>query len=148
MGKRLLVCGGRDFGDLLSITREHPLWDKRKKEYQFVHRILDELTILQQTDDPSTWLPENGTFIIQGGAKGADAAAHDWAVVNWVPQDEYPADWKKHGRRAGFLRNLEMLEKGKPDLVVAFPGGRGTSMMIELAKNAGVPVKQIEYTDG
>lgn len=148
MGKRILVCGGRTFGELASINRQNPEWDKREKEYKMVFSWLDRLTIPNPTEDPETWLPEDGTVIIQGGAKGADAAAHDWAVCNWVPMEEYPADWGKHGKRAGYIRNVEMLEKGKPDLVLAFPGGKGTEMMVKLAVAAGVPVHKIEYTNG
>ena len=38
-----------------------------------------------------------------------------------------------------------MLDEGKPDLVVAFPGGTGTADMIRRAKKAGVEVKEIKY---
>jgi hypothetical protein len=58
-----------------------------------------------------------------------------------VPIDVYVAQWKKHGRAAGPIRNQRMLDKGKPDLVVAFPGGRGTADMIRRAERAGVPVR-------
>ena len=44
------------------------------------------------------------------------------------------------GRKAGPIRNQRMLDEGKPDLVVAFPGGKGTNGMIDLARNAGVRV--------
>jgi hypothetical protein len=51
-----------------------------------------------------------------------------------------PAEWKKHGKRAGPLRNMRMLEEWKPDGVAAFPGGSGTADMIAQARNAGVKV--------
>jgi hypothetical protein len=44
-----------------------------------------------------------------------------WAGAAAVPIDVYVAQWKKHGRAAGPIRNQRMLDKGKPDLVVAFP---------------------------
>jgi hypothetical protein len=51
---------------------------------------------------------------------------------------------KKHGRAARPIRNQRMLDEGKPDLVVAFPGGRGTTDMIRRAERAGVPVRQVQ----
>lgn len=58
---------------------------------------------------------------------------------------EFPADWDKYGKRAGYLRNVQMLDEGKPDLVVAFPGGKGTAMMVKLAKERGVRVIEYAY---
>ena len=60
----------------------------------------------------------------------------------------YPADWDTHGRGAGPIRNKQMLEEGKPDLVIAFPGGKGTANMIGQAKEAGIPVREIEAKVG
>ena len=58
----------------------------------------------------------------------------------------YPANWKKHGRAAGPIRNKQMLEEAKPDLVIAFPGGAGTANMVKQAREAGVKV-EIIYAD-
>ncbi len=69
--------------------------------------------------------------------------AGEWADCNWVQSKEYPAQWEKYGRRAGYLRNKQMLEEGKPELVIAFPGGVGTRMMVQLAKTAGVEVIEV-----
>lgn len=57
----------------------------------------------------------------------------------------FPAEWNKYGKKAGYIRNAQMLEIGKPDLVLAFWDGvsRGTKMMIDLAKKAGVEVRII-----
>jgi hypothetical protein len=51
-----------------------------------------------------------------------------------------PAEWKKHGDRAGPIRNRAMLDLGKPELVVAFEGGTGTMNMTAAATAAGVKV--------
>jgi predicted Rossmann-fold nucleotide-binding protein len=56
--------------------------------------------------------------------------------VMHVEHEDYPADWTKHGKSAGFVRNKQMLEEGKPDVVIAFPGGTGTAMMIKLVEEA------------
>lgn len=80
------------------------------------------------------------TFVIEGGASGADKAAAKWAYYNEVPNRCFPADWKAHGRAAGPIRNKQMLEVGKPDVVIAFPGGKGTENMVKQAEKAGVKV--------
>ena len=78
------------------------------------------------------------TEVIQGGATGADALAAQWAkarkVVGLVT---CKADWAKHGKAAGPIRNQHMLDTRKPDLVVAFPGGNGTRDMIDRAHSQG-----------
>lgn len=88
--------------------------------------------------------------IIEGGARGADAIAAGWAVETQgaraaVALESFPADWNKHGKGAGPIRNQKMLDEGKPDLVLAFhtdPGlGKGTADMVRRAKKAGVPVE-------
>jgi hypothetical protein len=48
------------------------------------------------------------------------------------------ADWEKLGRSAGPIRNQAMLDEGRPDLVVAFPGHHGTADMVRRARAAGV----------
>jgi YspA, cpYpsA-related SLOG family len=77
---------------------------------------------------------------MQGGARGADALAKDWAMTHPdIKRFEIKADWKRYGNAAGPIRNQRMLEWG-PDLVVAFAGGTGTAGMVALARAAGVPV--------
>jgi hypothetical protein len=79
------------------------------------------------------------TEVIEGGASGADAFAKAWALQRGVQIRTVFADWQKHGRAAGPIRNGEML-KLNPDAVVAFPGGRGTADMVRQAKAAGIKV--------
>jgi len=76
-------------------------------------------------------------------AQGADMFAHNWAEVVGIPIEEYPANWKEFGKSAGAIRNQQMLKEGKPNLVIAFPGGRGTEHMIEISKKAKVKVEQV-----
>lgn len=83
------------------------------------------------------------TCIVTGMAPGADTLAWDWAKARGIPTEEYPADWKKHGRSAGPIRNAKMLQESKPKLVVAFPGGSGTAHMVRISREAHVPVKKI-----
>ncbi len=84
------------------------------------------------------------TMIAHGGAPGADACAQTYAELAGVPVREFPARWIEHGKAAGPIRNQEMLDKFKPDAVIAFPGGRGTADMVRRAKAAGVRVIEVD----
>lgn len=130
---RILVCGGRTYGAEIDGKPEEQAQHER-------HHIYRELYDRTAPKDPTYMLPDPEAFIIAGAAKGADSVAIDWAIVNWVPFCEYPADWAHHGRAAGFIRNQTMLDDGKPDVVLAFPGGRGTEDMVRRALRAGVKV--------
>lgn len=103
---RVLVCGGRDFSDKRALFN-----------------VLDGLGIRGEISE-----------IITGGARGADELAEEWSRFRQVKRTVYPAKWNLLGRQAGIARNQQMLDKEEPDLVVAFPGGRGTSNMISIAK--------------
>lgn len=125
---RVLVCGGRNYSNIPKI-----------------YEILDILyEVSQQSKKDSINLSENKIVLIQGGAEGADRIASMWAKDRNVEQEEYQADWTTYGKSAGFIRNSLMLKVGKPDMVIAFSGGVGTKMMIDIAKKAGVPVEVIE----
>lgn len=115
---RVLVCGGRYFRDEL-----------------FVDEFLTEMHELQKF-----------TAVIEGEARGVDKMAKRWALRNSIPVEMYLANWNEYGSSAaGPIRNREMLQKGKPELVIAFPGGRGTSNMIKAANKAFVPVIEPVY---
>jgi len=64
-----------------------------------------------------------------------------WAESREIACETYPADWDKHGKAAGPIRNQEMLDQ-HPDFVLAFPGGNGTADMVARARRAGVPVAE------
>ena len=123
---RFLVCGGRDFG----LSNE---------EWWFIHETLSKLITYEKYDY---------LIVIHGAAPGADSAAGDWAKMNDIPCVAFPADWDKYGLGAGPIRNKQMLDEGKPDWIIAFPGGTGTANMISQGKRRGVKVKQIEYNPG
>jgi hypothetical protein len=109
---RVLICGGRNFKDL-----------------PFLDRTLDALHAKRPF-----------SAVIHGGARGADEMAHFWAGATGVCTEVYHADWRKHGKAAGPRRNQRMLDEATPDLVVAFPGGAGTTDMVKRARKAGVQV--------
>jgi YspA, cpYpsA-related SLOG family len=99
-----------------------------------------ELDALQESDGPLT--------VIQGGAPGADALAQRWAYIR-APRQQItlvtmPADWERHGKAAGPIRNAKMLEE-KPDLVLAFPGGKGTADLVRKAEKAKVEIRKVGW---
>lgn len=110
---KILVCGGRGY-----------------RNREFVFSTLN--TINAAYDDGIT-------CVVHGNAPGADSLADDWARQEGVEVRAVPAQWALHGRRAGPIRNAQMLAEN-PDigLVVAFPGGTGTEDMIRKAKAAGI----------
>lgn len=79
------------------------------------------------------------SVLIHGAANGADTFAGEWASRKGIEVVAYPADWKRYGRGAGPIRNRAMLELA-PDLLVAFPGGKGTADMIFAAEKTGIPI--------
>jgi hypothetical protein len=138
---RVIVCGGR--------------------RYYRADAIYDELDIML--------IQHPDLIVIEGCQHGADELAgwhppathlrgkpteHEfpggWAYLRHRPAESalhFPADWSRHGKRAGALRNVEML-KARPNLVLAFhedlPSSSGTKNMVEIATKAGVPVRLIE----
>lgn len=112
---RVIVCGGRGYnGDA---------------PWNHVMTVLGDLHDETPIDT-----------VIQGGAPGADLLGRCWAEMHKVKCVTVPADWATHGKAAGPIRNRRMLADFRPDLVIAFPGGRGTADMIRQAEAAGVKV--------
>jgi len=130
---RVIVCGGRDYGWQMNANRTKTV-DKVAVEYLF--RKLDLLR------DAVENVIGRKLVVIQGEATGADSWAKKWAEINEIDTLDFPADWDTHKKAAGFIRNKQMLDEGKPELVIAFKGGNGTAMMIDIAKKANVPVKE------
>lgn len=87
--------------------------------------------------------------IVSGGAKGADFLAKKYALEHHLLYKEFPADWDKYGKRAGYIRNEEMhkyLSKQKQKGVIAFWDGqsKGTSHNFDLAKKYKNNIKIIK----
>jgi hypothetical protein len=109
---KLLVCGGRDYSD------QAAAW-----------KALDRAHAKRPI-----------TLVIHGDALGADRIGRDWAIERGIPEKAFPADWKMLGQIAGPVRNQRMLDEGKPDGVLALPGGNGTADMVRRAEAKGLPV--------
>jgi len=117
---RILVCGDRE-------------WGARPGD-------------LARMGDEFAAFPED-TLIIEGGARGADQMARNFAGAAGFNFVTYPADWIRRGIRAGPERNQRMLDEGKPDLVLAFhhdlSASKGTADMVRRATAAGVEVRVV-----
>lgn len=118
---KIVVCGSRT-------------WQEKEK----LERLLDWVYA------GSLWT-ERDFILIQGGARGADLMAGDWAerrmefndfVIEHIQMD---ANWELYGRSAGFRRNIQMLEQ-EPDLVIAFWDGesKGTMHTVEEARKRNI----------
>ncbi len=129
-GLVVIVCGGRSYSDR-----------------DFLFARLDELAAAH-----------SGVVVFEGGAAGADSLAKEWAGARRQRCQTFSADWKKHGKGAGPVRNSEMLAEllvcshgtdGREarQMVVAFPGGRGTGDMVGKAKKADVDVWDLRGSD-
>ena len=79
----------------------------------------------------------NGNIILaHGKADGADSMSAFTAFEYGQPVLSFPANWTTQGQKAGVVRNKRMFDFFEPDLVIAFPGGRGTTHMRNHAKKA------------
>ena len=113
---RLLVCGDRNWVDRGSISK-----------------LIDGL-------HQSVGI----AVLIEGEARGADTMARQAAEKLGIEVLEFPANWAKHGKAAGPIRNRQMIKEGKPDVVIAFHHNlnesRGTKDMVMRARKAKIPV--------
>lgn len=113
-GLRVLVCGGRDYDDWVSLGG----------------RLLN------------LHADQGIALVIHGGCPtGADHLAAVFASQQGIPCAEMVAHWSALGRKAGPVRNQWMINLLKPDLVLGFPGGAGTADMLSRARAAGIPVQ-------
>lgn len=112
---KVLVCGSRTWTSV----------EQTKKAY----KVLDEIS---------------PTWIISGGAAGADRIAELYARGKSIPVTILVPDWNKYGRSAGYKRNIQMLDM-EPDCVVAFwdSQSRGTKHTIDEAKKRGIRTEVI-----
>jgi len=119
---RVLVTGSRDWG-----------WPEV---------IQDQFGLLYAEHDTNVTIVHGAASRKVGGIqKSADMLADSLARLFGFQVERHPADWDKHGKAAGFIRNVEMLDTGI-DRVLAFQrnGSRGTQHTINEARKRGIPV--------
>lgn len=80
------------------------------------------------------------THIISGGARGIDRLACEYAVSRGVEFTEYPAEWDKYGKRAGFLRNYVMVRAADAMIAVWDGKNKGTKHSIDYVRATGKQV--------
>lgn len=114
---RVVVFGGRDYTDR---DRVYSILDRCYTKYG------DDLEI------------------ISGMARGADRLAWEWCKGRGVKCHEFPADWVRHKKAAGPIRNQQMIDEGRPNFGIGFPGGDGTEDMFRRLHK--VPVRTIRVT--
>lgn len=113
--RRVLITGSRD-------------WDDAQAVYSALTRVIDG----------PDW-----TIVHGHCPTGADALGDFWGRMTGYPIERHPADWKAHGKAAGFRRNAEMVALGA-DVCLAFikNNSRGASHTAGLAEKAGIPTKR------
>ena len=117
---KIIIAGGRDFMDY-NLLKEKT--NKILQEKRVSHKIV----------------------IISGCARGADTLGLRYASENAFDVEEYPANWDKYGKKAGYMRNVEMAENA--DALIAFWDGKskGTKHMIDIATERNLPIRVIRY---
>ena len=117
--KRLIIAGPRDFQDR-----------------EFVYKIVEE-TVSNICKENS--ISSSEIEIVEGGARGVDSYAKEYALNNDIHYSEFKADWTAYGKSAGPIRNQQMARYG--DILLAFANGsRGTASMIREALNASLEI--------
>lgn len=123
---KLLICGDRNWTDKAYI--------KRALENIQGVKGYGLLTTGKKVD----------ILIINGGCRGADVLAMECAIEMGIPVQTVQAEWEKHGKRAGPIRNIKMLDL-EPNVVWAFHDhlekSKGTAHTLAEAKRRGIPTE-------
>ena len=126
----VIICGGRD----LCLTPAH---------YQWLNALHGEYGLIEV-------IVGSDNRYASGALRGVDAQALAWAKRQRIDTTVMEANWERHGRSAGPVRNGRMLTYlclieatfQYQSAVIAFPGGSGTAHMIACARKANVVVFQ------
>ena len=124
---RIIVAGSRDFNDYELLKRE-------------------VLNIVKHDNRPKDYVK-----VISGGARGADTLGERFAKEFRLEIKRFIPDWDGLGKRAGYVRNVEMakfaVEDNNDGMLIAFWDGqsRGTKHMIDLANKYGLEVHVVNY---
>lgn len=101
-------------------------------------RDFDDYNLLKHTVSHSIF---NGiiTEVVSGCAKGADELGEQFAAEFDIPIKRFPADWKKYGKGAGTIRNIQMGRYADGLVVFIRNGSTGSSHMLRVIQNDGKP---------
>ena len=97
-------------------------------------RSIIDPAVVAAAMDACGWLP---AVIISGAARGVDRLGECWAEEQGIPVERYPADWKRHGRSAGMIRNRQMAQVADALIAIWDGHSRGTAGMVEIMQKAG-----------
>ena len=126
---RIIIAGSRDFND-----------------YELLKKSAIEIITKK------TMLPDL-TRIVSGGARGADTLGERFANEMGLEITRFIPDWDGLGKRAGYVRNVEMakfaVEDNNDGMLIAFWDGQsiGTKHMIDLANKYGLEVHVVNYKE-
>ena len=127
---KVIIAGGRDFQSYATLKGSFYEFLKEQKEDFLDKSLSDTLSDIE---------------IVSGCARGADSVGELFASRRGLPIKRFPADWKQHGKSAGYLRNKEMAEYANGLLAFWDGKSRGTKHMIDTAKKKGLDVKVVMY---
>lgn len=114
---KLIVAGGRDFDD-----------------YEKLRHNINAFRSWYDVDE-----------IVSGCASGADKLGEKYALLHGLKIKQFPADWSKHGKSAGPIRNKQMVEYADACICFWDNESKGTKSMINLAMAKGLVLKIISY---
>ena len=112
-------------------------------------RTFDDYNLLKDKMDNFLQNKDN-ILIISGGARGADSLAERYAKEKNYSLKVMPAEWDKHGKKAGYIRNTAMhdvLKEYSDRGCVLFWDGKskGTQHNIPLAEARNTPVRIVRF---
>lgn len=97
----------------------------------------DDGMLFSTLDKIISEIGDDNIEIVTGGCRGADEIGKQYAIEHGYKHTEFPADWSKYGKKAGYIRNKEMAEYASKTnaICIAFPVGesKGTRMMMDIA---------------
>jgi hypothetical protein len=105
-------------------------------------RSFNDYNLINQTLSP---YKSKITLVVSGAARGADSLGERWAINNQIPTLIFPADWDKHGKRAGYIRNEDIIKNC--DVCIAFWDGlsNGTKHSLSLCEKYNKKYSIIKY---
>ena len=100
-------------------------------------RSITDYAVVEEAVRASGFEP---SVVLWGGAGGVDALGKHWAEVRGLPWEPFFADWERHGRGAGPIRNQKMANNADALIAVWDGKSHGTKDMIAKAKRRGLKV--------
>jgi hypothetical protein len=133
---RVIIAGGRTFDDYATLRKESL-------------RVIRE-TAIKLTGNPT--IQKELVTIVSGCANGADTLGEQFAKEFGLKIQKFPANWDRYGRRAGYMRNVDMAKFATETseahgVLIAFWDGqsKGTKHMIDTAKKMNIETHVISY---